>query len=327
MQELEDAVDLRGGFVHRRDLLDSGWTDNAIASAKASGALVRLRVGTYTTPERVTGRTPEQLHLLQASAVVSKFTPGSVALSHHSAAIAHGISVWGADLDVVHLTRLDDGSGRSEAGVHHHRHTPDLDVTTTSSGHLALAPTLAVWQVACATGQRGALVVMDSALHRRLVMPDELAETAGRLRGHAGSRMARFVLPRADAGAQTVAESLLRHVCDEFQLPRPETQFEVTDPDGRTVAWTDLGWRAHRHVAEVDGRRKYVRDLLPGADAGTVVFDEKVREDKIRAQLYGVTRTVYPDVVPSGARRTGERLSHDLHQSHRLYARGRRFIV
>jgi hypothetical protein len=44
----------------------------------------------------------------------------AVALSHTSAALAHGLALWEPDLSLVHVTRLDGGAGRTEAGVQHH---------------------------------------------------------------------------------------------------------------------------------------------------------------------------------------------------------------
>lgn len=110
MDDLDLAVAARGGFVLRTDLLDLGWTDRAISHAVASNALVRLRVGTYTRPDVLASSSPEQRHLIVARSVLAKFPPGSVALSHHSAAIAHGLATWNVDLDTVHVVRLDPGS-------------------------------------------------------------------------------------------------------------------------------------------------------------------------------------------------------------------------
>ncbi len=310
----------------RTDLLELGWTDRAINHAVASKTLVRLRVGTYTRPDVLTSSTPEQRHLIVARSVLAKFPPGSVALSHQSAAIAHGLATWDVDLDTVHVMRLDPGSGRAESGVHHHRAIEGLRCVEPVPGLLMVEAAHAAFQVACSDDVRRSLVVLDSALNREVATRDELADISGRFRGWNGSRFARFVLRRADAGAQNAAESLLRQTCFEAGLPIPVTQFPVSE-DGEVFAWTDLAWPELRHVGEVDGRRKYWRDLRPGEDASDVVVREKHREDRIRACEYGVSRATFHEVEPAQSRATGLRWTYELARSRQRHERGRHHIV
>ena len=315
------------GYLHRRDILENGGTDRMIRAALASGVLTRLRVGTYAFPDHLHGLDPYERHRLLAHSVYDKFPAGSVALARHSAAAEHGLALWGVDLDVVHIMRLDRGAGRSESGVHHHRWVPDIDVVEVDDGRLAIAPTPAAWQVACATGPRGALVVMDSGLHLGLVTKDELADTGGRFRWWHGSRGARMIVPMTDVGSETAGESLMRFVCFENRLPRPTTQQELFDELGRHVARTDLAWLEYRHVGEFDGLRKYLRDVRPGENASDVVVREKKREDQVRRLMLGMSRATYHEVQPLQSRRTGDRIRHELEQSRRLYVRGRRHLA
>ncbi|MCX6407909.1 MAG: type IV toxin-antitoxin system AbiEi family antitoxin domain-containing protein [Propionibacteriales bacterium] len=327
MNEVELAARERGGFVLRSDLLALGWSDQSIAAHVMAGLLTRIRVGTYALPQVLTSLDREQRHLLLARSVLAKFAPGSMALSHHSAAIAHGLATWAVDLRVVHVMRLDPGSARSESGVHHHRRLDGLEIVETPSGLPAVRADHAAFQVACGQDVRRALVVMDSALHLGLAERAALQEATGRFRGWHGSRLARLVVRRADPGAQTAAESLLRQACFEAGLPIPVTQYPVADDRGEVFAWTDLGWPEHRHVGEVDGRRKYWRDLRPGEDASDVVVREKHREDRIRRRNFGVSRATFAEVTPKQARATGRRIAHELEQSDRIYRRGRRYLA
>jgi hypothetical protein len=120
---MEDAIRAaavhRGGYVFRHDLLDIGLTDRDIANAVRVGVLVRLRHGTYAPTDVVNGLSPERRHLLVAFSVIDKLG-GNVALSHHTAAIAHTAHSFGVDLRLIHLTRLDGRGGRTEAGVAFH---------------------------------------------------------------------------------------------------------------------------------------------------------------------------------------------------------------
>lgn len=326
MNDVELVVQERGGFILRSDLLRLGWTDQSISAHVASGLIVRIRVGTYTLPQRLALLTREQRHLLKARSVLAKFPSGSLALSHQSAAIAHGLSTWGVDLNTVHVVRLDPGSGRAESGVHHHRRVDGLEIVETSHGLPAVAAGHAAFQVACGDDVRRALVVMDSVLHHGLTERAALQEATGRFRGWRGSRLARLVVRRADPGAQTAAESLFRQMCFEAGLPTPVTQFPIAE-DGEVFAWTDVAWPEERHVGEVDGRRKYYRDLRPGEDASDAVVREKHREDRIRRRDFGVSRATFHEVTPRLARTTGMRVAHELEQSRRIHAHGRRHIA
>lgn len=324
--DLRLLADSNGGYLHRSDLLDLGESDTAIRSAVRSGLLTRIRVGTYAFTDTFTALDPTARHLVLARSVADKFPSGAVALSHHSAAAAHGLALYDVDLSVVHLTRLDHGAGRSESGVHHHRRV-DGEAVVADDGRLCVTPSVAAWQVACSTSSRGALVVMDSGLNLGLVGVDQLTDTAGRFTHWHGARLARLVIRLTDPGAESAAETLYRYVCIEHHLPRPVTQYVVTNADGEFVARTDLGFPDYCHVAEMDGVAKYIRHLHPNETPADVVVREKIREDLIREQQLGVSRALYRDVQPLASRFCAARLRQDLDTSHSLYARGRRFIV
>ena len=59
---------------------------------------------------------------------------------------------------------------------------------------------------------------------------------------------------------------------------------------------TDFGWPAARTVGEFDGRVKYGRLVRPGQDPGDVVYAEKLREDRLRAQGLAVVRWTWSDL-------------------------------
>lgn len=326
-EDLRSLAISNGGYLHRADVLAAGGSDALIRTWLGTGTLTRLRVGTFAFSDELRPLAPEQRHVVLARSVLDKFPAGSVALSHHSAAAVRGLALYGADLRVVHLTRLDAGAGRTESGVHHHRLVPGLEVAELEDGRLTLSVPQVVWQVACSTGRRGALVVMDSGLNQGLLLPEHLDDAAGRFRAWVGSRTARLMVPVADAGAETAGESLMRFVCFEHGLPRPTTQHVVHDESRRFVARSDLAWCEYCHLGEFDGMRKYWRDLRPGEDASDAVVREKLREDAARRMGFGMSRATYQDVLPAQSRHTAARIEHDLVQSRRLYARDRRHIV
>lgn len=316
-----------GGYLHRSHILDLGGTDAMIAGAVALGVLRRIRVGTYVFSDAHDRLGPEERHAVLARSVIDKFPQGSVALSHHSAAVAHGLSVHDVDLRTVHLVRLDGGSGRRESGVVHHDVRPEDHELVPVEGRLTVEPSRAVWEVASLGSPRSALVVMDSALHQGLLSKQDLADPELRFARWPGSRVARLMARLADGGAETAGETLMRFVCWEHRLPRPDTQVVVLTPDGSFVARTDLGWQLYRHVGEFDGLRKYWRDLRPGEDASDVVVREKLREDAIRRLDHGISRATWTEVQPATSMRTAERIAQDLERSRRLYTRARVHVV
>ncbi len=87
--------------------------------------------------------------------------------------------------------------------------------------------------------------------------------------------------------------------------------------------FSDWGWDGHRHLAEFDGKVKYLKYLRDGETPSACVFREKRREDAMRAEFFGMTRFVWEMVMPRSARRTMERLCYHLEQSRRLYVIGR----
>lgn len=324
---LRRLATLLGGYLHRTHILDLGGTDAMIASALATGTLRRIRVGTYVFRDVHDALTPEEKHVVLARSVIDKFAPGSVALSNHSAALAHGLDVYGVDLGVVHLVRLDGGCGRRESGVIHHDVRPDDDQLVQLDGRLVVDPERAVWEVACSGTRQGALVIMDSALHHQLLTKHDLSDPDHRFQRWPRSRVARLMGRLADGGAENPGETLMRYLCWENGLPAPDTQVVILRPDGSFVARTDLGWELYCHFGEFDGLRKYWRDLRRGEDASDVVVREKIREDAIRELGNGMSRATWVEVQPERSADTATRIRRDLERSRRLYTRSRTHIA
>jgi hypothetical protein len=113
----------------------------------------------------------------------------------------------------------------------------------------------------------------------------------------------------ADGRAESPGESRSRYLCWSQGLPAPELQFPVRDEHGELVGVTDFAWPDHGVLGEFDGRVKYGRLLKPGQEPGDVVFEEKVREDRLR-EVTGFTmgRLVWADLgrpVTTAARLAG----------------------
>ena len=97
-------------FFLRSEAVELGMSDKTLRALVRAGTIRRLRHGTYVVVADWDRLSAEQQHAMTGRAVMSRVT--GAALSHVTAALAHGMDVWGIDLGLVHVTRLDGGAGR-----------------------------------------------------------------------------------------------------------------------------------------------------------------------------------------------------------------------
>jgi hypothetical protein len=308
-------------YFTRREALELGETDQSLNAALRAGTLVRLRHGVYAYAHRLAGLEDEERHLLLARAAVAQ-QRGTVALAGPTAALERGIAVFGHDLRIVHLARLDGGSARHETGIVHHRvGAAVVDAITSQHGVLTVSPEDAVWQVALLSGLEGGVVTADSALHQLPGLVGPLARVVSRSRSHPHARTARLALRLARPEAESPGESLTRMACYRHGIPAPTLQHKVFDDSGQLLGIADLYWEGSRLLGEFDGRIKYERLRKEGETAFDVVAREKTREDGMRSTGRGMSRFVWSEVQPGSTARRMAKLCHELEQSRRLYVR------
>lgn len=314
-----EALAATRGYITRPEILDCGYDDLLIREALKIGLWEKIGPGLYADGKTYRAMRPDQQHLLRCRAVLHRLG-GGVVLTHQSAALAHQIAVWGVDLSLVNVTRLDKGRGRHEAGVIHHIGSVDESEIEEVNGFLVVKAPRAVWESACTSSTESGLVTADSALHQKVVTVDELEEVASRFDHWQGSRAARLTVRLADGRSQSVGESRTRHLFWRHNIPKPELQFTVKSTDGQLIAYTDFGWPEYCHVAEFDGRVKYDGTFGDGTQA---LIDEKSREDEVRGQNLGMSRVVWRQLDPPNAARTAQRVLMDMERSRRLYGGNR----
>lgn len=300
------------GFFTRADALAEGHGDAAIQRALRSKLWVRVRVGAYTFSDLWTAADEVRRHRLRARAVISKHGK-RVALSHLSAAVEHGLAHYGQNLDEVHVTRLDGGAGRREAGVWHHESFLLHDDLVEIDGMLVVSPARAALETALLVPQGPGLVTLDSAV-RLLGSPDPVLSTFALMQSWPGAQRLQVGVRLADGRAESVGESLFRHVMFVHHLPMPTLQFEVYDDQGVLVGTCDFAWEEHRLLGEFDGKVKYGRLLKPGEEPGDAVFKEKVREDLLREiTRWGMVRFIWRDLFQGAA--TAARVRRRMHRA------------
>jgi hypothetical protein len=214
--------------------------------------------------------------------------PGSVAVSHYSALVLHGVPAWGADLEEVQLTRLT-GRSRLKAGTRHHEgklttaELTQVDALTVTSIERALI------ENASRASFESAVVSADAALRR----PDVSAEVVRRLLETTecwpGSPTIRSAIAFADPLSESVGESRARVLMRNEGLPRPVLQAVFSDSAG-FIGRVDFYFPEEMTVVEFDGMVKYA------AGSTTTLIDEKLREDRLRALGLEVVRLTWADL-------------------------------
>ena len=282
-------------ILRTRQLLEAGYAQDELRRLERAGHLEQVRRGAWVRPETSASEpTAEQRHRLRLRAVAAQVEPGAV-LSHHSAALLHGLPIWPDDLARVHLTRSRSSGAKRRSDLEVHSATlpaehltviDGLTVTTLARTVADLGRTLP-FERAVAAGDRAAAHGLDFGY---------LDDVLRGMERWPGVRQARRVANFLDGRSETVGESVSRVRLGEQGLPSPTLQHEVYDLMGTLVARTDFAWIQHRTIGEFDGRIKYGALLGPGQRPEDVVFAEKLREDALRDLGWQVVRWVWADL-------------------------------
>ena len=275
------AIAAEHGSFRRGEALAFGVDDAALRRAVRRGALVKVRHGAYVFADEWGTLDEPSRHLVLTRAVL-RVIGDDVAASHHSACLMHRMEMWDVDLADAHVTRLDGGAGRTEAGVvHHEALSLDADVVRIG-GHHVVQPARAALESALLSGVERGLVVVNSGLHQRLFTAEDLEAQHALMRSWPGAGHLQLVSRLADGRPESVAESRSAYLFWAQGLPKPELQYPVYDGRGNLVGIVDFAWPELGLLGEFDGKVKYLRHLRPGEEPGDAVFREKQREDLLR---------------------------------------------
>ncbi len=317
--DLAAIAEANGGYLMRGQLNDLGLTDEMIRARLRAGHLRRIRHGTYVVAPVWAVLSKTEKHVIITRSVLDKLG-ASVVASHQSAAAIHGLDLWGLDLSSVHVTRLDGLKGRREAGVVYHQGAvePETEVQEVN-GCLTVDPIRAAVETASWASVETGMVVLTSVMRIVGCDRDALRERASQFGHWPGMRRADLAIRLADRRLESVGEVRSLHMFWKFSVPAPELQHVVCDDHGHALARSDFYWHRFRHTGEFDGLIKYGR-LNPKPDEpGRVLTDEKVREDRVREQLLGMSRWTWSDLAAPNQGRTIERIRADMERSRRLF--------
>jgi hypothetical protein len=282
-------------LLRRAEALVEGYTDAELARMVRRKELSRLQRGTYTEGSAKLPTDPVIRHALVVSATVAGLRTPAV-VGHQSAAVLHGLPVWGIRLDRVHILRAPPARGTGSARLHLHvAKVPEGHVVLVE-GVLATSVTRTVVDVARTAPFESAVVMADKALWNGGTSREELEECLGLMGSVPGTRRASRVIAFADPLSESVGESRSRVLMHRLRMPRPDLQVRVLRRDGSLIGRCDFGWEDRRTLGEFDGRVKYGRLLRPGQAPGDVVFEEKRREDELRDHRWQVARWTWDDL-------------------------------
>ena len=294
--DFDDADSL---IESRTSLLRQGRDRRAIAAGEARG-IHRIGPGGFVDAEVWSTAWPAGRHLLAVAAYERRRRGDRPVYSHVTAAILHGLPLWGRAPERVHVSgpQHNGAVARGTPVVARHRcAVPDPDVV--DLGRVCatgIERTLA--DVLRDASRATALVIADAALRRaafdaehRIYDSDaaDALRTAVAERLHAGARgvrQARELLDLADGRAESPGESVSRLLLHDLGFARPRLQVRVDGPHG-SAYFIDFGLDDAGVWGEYDGEVKYQDVAMrAGRTLDDVIRTEKEREDWIR----GTTR-------------------------------------
>jgi hypothetical protein len=302
----------------RREALDFGYDDADLRDGIRANYLAKVRHGAYV-PASVWEAADEVGRHRLASHAVLRSHKSPLALSHVSAAVEHGLRLHRPDLSKIHVICLDKQIARTTHDIVYHRPPrKDAEIEEREDGVVVLNALRAALETAALGTVASGLVVLDGLIDQDLASMDELHAAHERFRGH-GSRKLQVTVRLVRPGAESVGESLGRHLCWSQHLPEPHLQFKVYDRNGVLVGRTDFAWPGYGLLGEFDGVTKYLRMRREDETIEEAVVREKNREDLLR-ELTGwlMVRLIWSDLFRPT--QTARRIRDQLDRGRRLVA-------
>jgi very-short-patch-repair endonuclease len=211
-------------------------------------------------------------------------------LAGTTAVLAHGVSVWGAPLDVPSITRpIKRAGGMGAFWVR-----PARGAVVASDWGPASAPADALVQHAIDRGIIAGVVSVDAALRVGTVTEAEVTDAVARVRTWPHASHAASMLSFMDGRRESVGESRCG-VAMAMAGVEVTPQVPIFDDDGELVGRVDFLVNGTKVIVEFDGKVKYA------SGDPDVLWTEKRREDRLRRLGYIVVRVTWADLERPGA--------------------------
>ena len=294
----------RDDVILTRDLATPGERSAFFAGARKREFVAVFR-GVYVRAEVWDAMDRHARYRARVKAAAA-FAGRDLVFSHQSAAALWRMPSVGEWPTRAHIVVPAAAGGRSKAMfVRHTVGVPGDPVQIDGLFSTSLART--VVDVA-RTGAFGPAVAVADAALRRTAHPidglprtfltrDELRRELADVPLRQGVAKARRVIEFADGAADRPGESMSRVSMQLARLPRPQLQVEIVGASGEV--WTvDFWWPQFNLIGEFDGKDKYTNpEFLRGRTPEQAVYDEKLREDDLRAAGHGMSRWNWPVAI------------------------------
>lgn len=260
----------------------------ALSHVVRRGGLLHPGRGLYAVPSLVDVESPESWH--RSLAAGARLLYPDAVLTGVTAVLAHGVAVWGCNLDRPAVMRpVHRSAGMKSFWVRRMR-GPVVDTDWGPASGIAHA----LLQNALDNGITPGVVSADDALHRGLTTVDTLTQALTEFTNWPGSHRGHTVVDLACARRESVGES--RCGVDLALAGIPVVpQVEVRDAFGNFVARVDFLVAGTKVVVEFDGKVKFA------SGDPEVLWAEKRREDRLRRLGYIVVRITWADLERPGA--------------------------
>jgi hypothetical protein len=259
--------------------------------------VVQLHRGAYVESAWWATLGVDAQHRARAVAVAAHFGDDLV-FSHLTAAAAWRLPRMGSWPSIPHVAGPLGGADRNASFVRHGLGIPAQ--TATIDGLLVTSLCATVVDVASTVGFAQAVTVADAALRRSEHPLDGVPRTAlnreqlltelGRVGANHGAAKARRAIEFADGRADRPGESMSRVSMQLARVSAPQLQTSLIGASGKSYV-VDFWWEEFNVIGEFDGKNKYTDpEYMNGRTPQRVLYDEKVREDDLRAASHGFTR-------------------------------------
>jgi len=289
LTDLTDVAAANGGILRRQHLNACGLTPNRILELMAEGSLARVHRDAY----RIPSEDEHPLTTFHASVTALRWRDPTRILTGPAALSVLGIPVFG-EPRTLHVA-TDRRGGSSARSLVSTVAAPPADQVITSDGTLVAAPARAALDTARLHSLVAGVVAADHALRTGLTTPEELTRVAERMGPVRGAALVRLCCQLASPQSESPGESWSAVVMHQNGIPTPERQAVFTDAKG-FIGRVDFWWPGARVVGEFDGRVKYGRANPSGRPPEDVLWDEKLREDRLRAADAAVVRWTTADL-------------------------------
>ncbi|MCW2700136.1 MAG: uncharacterized protein JWQ45_1671 [Blastococcus sp.] len=290
---LRVVAERRYGVFTAAEALRVGYPHPEIRRLHSSGRWVRLRYGVYITADDLGhARERGREHDVDCLAVLLALGRPHAAISHRSAARLWDLPLPRDDSGPVRLTDPDRWR-RGQGFLMSRAPLAGGDVwragpVRVTSAVRTLLDCAREWPL------EDAVVAMDAALLVGRTTAEELRSAAAGAHGWPGAPRAVRAAALADGRAESPLESRGRLRIVGSGLPGPELQVEI-HAGGRLIGVVDAWFEDAAVAVEFDGRVKYAAPWR-GRSAEQVLWEEKRREDELRALDIRVVRIADADV-------------------------------